>query len=244
MSTEAYEPVVFIHIMKCAGTSVRGGLARGLLGQRTTDALFELDGQAANEATADATNEANWEFRDALLAYELLTASPQLALGHFRYRSRYAELVPNARFITVLREPVERLVSLYNYRRFRPNVHWPVGMTFDEFLESPWAAEGHNYVRTFCGRADLDPRSDEAVTAAIDNLRRFAVVGCTSRLDDFAGAISALVGKPVKFPRRNTKDTWSELVDVPDPDPESIERARQICEPDTRVYQALFGETS
>jgi len=128
--------------MKCGGTSVRGGLARGLLGQRTSDALFELDGQAANAA------------------------------------------VPDARFITVLREPVERLVSLYNYRRFRPNVHWPVGMTFDEFLESPWAAEGHNYVRTFCGRADLDPRSDEAVTAAIENLRRFAVVGCTSRLDD------------------------------------------------------------
>src|SRR5262245_43202829 len=195
--TSAYEPVVFIHIMKCGGTSVRGGLARGLLGKRTTDALFELDGQAANEATGATTNEANWEFRDGLLAYELLTASPQLALGHFRYRSRYAELFPNARFITVLREPVDRLISLYNYRRFRPNVHWPVGMTFDEFLQSPWAAEGHNYVRTFCGRAGLDPRSDEPVAAAIENLRLFAVVGCTSRLDEFADEVSGLVGTSV-----------------------------------------------
>jgi hypothetical protein len=244
MSTEPYNPVVFIHIMKCGGTSVRGGLARGLLGKRTSGALFELDGQAANEATGAATNDANWEFRDALLAYTLLTASPQLALGHFRYRSRYAELVPDARFITVLREPVDRLVSLYNYRRFRPNVHWPVGMTFDEFLQAPWAAEGHNYVRTFCGRAGLDPGSDEAVTAAIENLQRFAVVGCTSRLDDFADAISAVVGKRVSFARRNTKDAWSQTVEVPEPAPESIERAREICEPDTRVYRALFGEAT
>jgi hypothetical protein len=230
---------VFVHIMKCGGTSVRGGLARGLLGRRTSDALFELDGQSANAATGAVTNETNWEFRDALLAYELLTASPQLALGHFRYRSRYAELFPDARFITVLREPVDRLVSLYNYRRFRPNVHWPVGMTFDDFLESPWGAEGHNYVRTFCGRAGLDPKSDEAVAAAIENLQRFAVVGCTSRLDQFAGAVSELVGKPVSFPRRNAKDAWSETVEVPEPDAESIERARQICKP-----EALFGDVT
>jgi hypothetical protein len=92
--------------------------------------------------------------------------------------------------------------------------------------------------------AGLDPQSDEAVEAAIENLQRFAVVGCTSRLDEFAGAISGLVGKSVSFPRRNTKDTWSQEVDVPEPDPASIERARQICEPDSRVYQALFGEAT
>ena len=178
-------PLVFFHIMKCAGTSVRGGLTRGVVGRRRGPEIFELDGQAAIRA-AGGTDDDNWRFRDALLPYVCTTLDPQVVLGHFRYRDRYAELLGDALLVTVLRDPLERFVSLYRYRRYKSDAHQSVSMPFDEFVSSRWSREGHAYVDTFCGRDDLDPASDEAVTAAVDNLRRFAVVGRSDRLDDFA----------------------------------------------------------
>ena len=46
------EPVVFFHVMKCGGTSVRNGLALGLTGQREGGECFELNGEAAKAAAA------------------------------------------------------------------------------------------------------------------------------------------------------------------------------------------------
>ena len=90
-------------------------------------------------------------------------------------------------FVTVLRDPVERMISLYRYRRYKVDVDVPVTMGLDEFIATRrWAKEGHAYVDTFCGRDGLDPKSDAAVAAAVENLQRFAVVGFTDRLEEFS----------------------------------------------------------
>jgi hypothetical protein len=236
-------PVVFFHVMKCGGTSVRAALATGVAGRRHGPDVFELDGQAAARA-AGGTDADNWVFRDALLPYVLDAVRPKVVLGHFRYRDRYHDLADEARFVTVLRDPVERIVSLYRYRRYKDDVDVPVDMSFDEFLASSrWSKEGHLYVSTFCGRDDLDPKSEEAVAAAVANLRRFAVVGLTDRLDDFARRVSAVIGAKVTMPVLNTSPAPR---DHPDADigPESLERARLVCAPDYGVYQAAFAEVA
>jgi hypothetical protein len=237
------KPLVFLHVMKCGGTSVRAALASGATGAATGDVrdpgprVFELDGTAAKFA-AGGTNHDNWLFRDALLPYVLRAMRPAVVLGHFRYRDRYQELADSADFVTVLRDPVDRIVSLYKYRRYKSGIDLPVSISFDEFLAtSQWMKEGHLYVDTFCGRDGLDPRSDLAIAAAIANLRRFAVIGFTERLDDFSTLVTAQTGKPVSVPMYNT----SPAPEDEQVDDATLERARAVCAPDTALYEEILA---
>lgn len=232
------KPVVFFHVMKCAGTSVRDGLSKGVAGYRYGPQVFELDGEIAKRAAAGKDPD-NWSFRDALLAYLIMSEHSQVVLGHFRYRDRYESLLGDAHFVTVLRDPVDRLVSLYKYRRFKDDVDVPVSMSFAEFVATPrWSKEGHAYVTTFRGRDDLDPRSDEAVAAAVANLRRFAAVGFTQRIDEFAHQVGQLTGQDVTIPVINTSPA-PEGSDSGEFNAEALAYAREVCAPDLAVFEQL-----
>jgi len=238
--TPDHKPVVFLHVMKCAGTSVRVGLADGIAGQRDRSNVFELDGTAAKTA-AGGTDADNWTFRDALLPYVLDTMRPALVLGHFRYRTRYERLLDDAHFVTVLRDPVDRIVSLYRYRRYKEGIDVPVSVSFDEYLASKrWAQEGHAYVGTFCGKGGLDARSPAAIDAAVANLSRFAVVGFTDHLSDFGQDVAACVGKPVNIPALNASPAPPDTDDI---DASSLEVAREVCRPDREVYERVLART-
>ncbi len=239
---ERKRPIVFFHVMKCGGTSVRDGLSISLTGQRDGPDVFKLDGEAAKAAAAGKHAD-NWRFRDALLAYVLITQRPSLVLGHFRYRDRFVPLLSTNHFVTVLRDPVERLVSLYKYRRFKETVDVPVSMGFEEFLEHKrWSREGHAYIDAFCGCDDLDPRSDEAVAAAIANLQRFDIVGCTDGLEEFARCVGRLVDKRVQIPRHNTSPAPGGLAEA-EVDPSLRELARAVCAPDIQVFEQVLARS-
>lgn len=233
------KPLVFFHIMKCGGTSVRAGLATGAAGKRRGADVFELDGPAAAAATANVAED--WKFRDALLPYVLTAMHPSVVLGHFRYRDRYHDLAHTTHFVTVLRDPVERMISLYKWRRYKEGITAPVSRSFDELLASGrWASAGHVYVDTFCGRDDLDPCSDEAAAAAVANLGRFAVVGLIDHLDDFSTRVSSRLGKPVAIPVLNRSPAPPDA----EIDAAARERAAELCAPDYRVYeQVLTAQT-
>ena len=238
--TQAQRPLVFFHVMKCGGTSVRAGLAVGAAGRPGGTEIFELDGQVA-QAAAGGTNADNWRFRDALLPYVLVAMRPSIVVGHFRYRDGYNELLDSAHFVTMLRDPVDRLVSLYKYRRYKEGIDVPVSISFDEFIGSKrWAKEGHAYVDTFSGSDDLDPRSDEAVSAAVANLRRFAVVGVIDRLEDFSQQVTSCLGRPVTIPMLNKSPAPGARGDT-DIDAGTLERAREVCEPDSQVYEQAMA---
>ena len=231
------KPVVFFHVMKCAGSSVRAGLATGLTGQRQGAEVFELDGTAA-KAAAGGTVSGDWAFRDVLLPYVVATQRPAVVVGHFRYRDHHAPLLDLAHLVTVLRDPVERLVSLYNYRRHRSGVVLPVSRSLEEQIAlQRWDREGHRYISTFCGRDDIDPRSEQAIAAAVANLRRFAIVGSVARLDAFAERVSALVGRPIEFPVLNTRPARAAI----GTDPALLALMRDLCAADYAVYEQVLG---
>lgn len=235
------KPVVFVHVMKCAGTSVRLGLAEGA-GHADGTGVFELNGPAALDAVGGDPFEnqpENWQFRDSLLLYALLAMDPAVITGHFRYRDRHEPYLDRAHFTTVLRDPVDRLVSLYRYRRHKVGIEFSFSGSFEEFLTDPgWSKEGHRYVDVFAGRDDLDPRSNEAVAAAVANLHRFAVVGFTDRLDRFAADVGARIGKPVRIPHLNPSPAPTD-VELETIAADQLEHARAVCEPDLRLYRQL-----
>ena len=232
-------PVVFLHVMKCGGSSVRAALANGIAGSRRGAGVFEYDGRTANAVIPSrageslaALGERRVQFADALLPYVLLTDRPKVVLGHFRYHDHFTALLEGrANFVTVLREPVERLVSLYRYRRFKAGVELPVDVPLPELIASGrWDHLGHTYVDTFKGDDALDASTPAALDAAMRNLDRFATVGFTDDLDGSRGV--RLVAR-----RQGDRDPASQ----PEPRPPRPPRCRDRDRHARRARRAVRG---
>jgi len=232
-------PIVFLHVMKCGGTAVRRGLALGIAGERHGPDVFELDGLAADRSSGGTTRD-QWRFRDQLLSYVLATEPPPLVMGHFRYAESHEDLLDRASFITILRDPIDRLTSLYKYRRYKDDVRKPVGGTLEEYVETAAARrEGHHMVWLFCGDPRMDPRSDEAIESAVSNLRRFASVELLVHMDRLAETVSQLAGRPVEFPLRNPRPAPPGAPSGPTDAVRSV--MAEVCRPDIELVDALFG---
>lgn len=238
-------PVVFLHVMKCGGSSVRAALANGIAGSRRGAGVFEYDGRTANAVIPSrageslaALGERRVQFADALLPYVLLTDRPKVVLGHFRYHDHFTALLEGrANFVTVLREPVERLVSLYRYRRFKAGVELPVDVPLPELIASGrWDHLGHTYVDTFKGDDALDASTPAALDAAMRNLDRFATVGFTDDLDGFAVSVSSLVGKEIEIPRLNPNPAPRGHPDA-EIGTDTLDALAELCEADRCLYQ-------
>lgn len=84
-------------------------------------------------------------------------------------------------YVTLLRDPVERVVSLFHYLQLEER------MTLEEFAASPPFREADNdQVRRIAGAdPEIGGCTEAMLDAAKDNLRRhFAVVGVTERFDE------------------------------------------------------------
>lgn len=187
-------PVVFFHLFKCGGTSVIHRLRRSLPRGR----FLHVRDPRAFAATLAA---------DPAEARRYRAVAGHLDIGLL------AERFPDARWATLLRDPVDRMLSQYHHFRRAAETPGDTG------------SEGHHFRAAFCADNDLagfvaseDPRitvytrnfmarklagwppgrlADEADLrdAALDALSRFAVVGTTDTLDAaFLPAVERLVG--------------------------------------------------
>lgn len=100
-------------------------------------------------------------------------------IGHFWY-GLHEHVARPAVYVTALRNPVERMVSLYCYARLQDTI------SLDEFVATPPFREVDNdQTRRLAGAdPEIGACTPEMLAAAKENLRRFAVVGTIERLDD------------------------------------------------------------
>jgi hypothetical protein len=183
--------IVFFHLFKCGGTTVierlrsRVGAARLL---HVRDAKGFEDGLAARTATA--------------AGYDVIA-------GHLDIRTLERHFA-GAAWITVLRDPIDRAISQYHHfrsatagagdqpaHRFRVEFCRSHGLIDFVRSEDPRLTA---YTRNFMARklSGLPLRAAEdtgaLVDAALANLRRFALVDTTDRLDArFLPALDGLV---------------------------------------------------
>jgi len=113
--------------------------------------------------------------------------------GHFDYGLH--EHFEEAEYITILRDPISRMVSHYCHiatRRDHP--HYYLVGDFENFLSLAEEWELTDFQTRRLG-GDL--------SLAKDRLDEFAVVGVTERMEEFGIALNRRYGCPAEIPRKN-----------------------------------------
>jgi len=172
----------FIHLPKTGGSSLNAALARMF------SPFAEFHQTIAKNAGGDSKIQDllshNPDFYDDLL----------VVVGHYSFRHPLVQMTRRRRVIlSVLREPVSRIVSLYDYIRHRPDHPLHVELSGMSFLE---AIRGHEAFRSNCNNTQLRSvfGTPEAETARRLLRRRNYVLGRFDHLERFLGAVEAISG--------------------------------------------------
>lgn len=168
--------VIFLHIHKTGG--------------RTLEKIIEKQYKSSETLSTD-----NLKWREAKEDLRQLDSSYleqiKLLKGHM-YFGLHEELSQPFTYITMLRNPIERVLSLYFFIRDEPKnpQHKTLienNMNLEKFLESGIAKTAENgQTRVLSGiQAEDKPCSQEMLDLAKENLSKyFTVVGLTERFDD------------------------------------------------------------
>jgi len=217
--------VLFLHIPKAGGQT-----------------LGEL--VYANTRSATAGSDGDGLFKDgvAYLGYGFLKERPlevpghvlpllrredlRAVIGHFWFGLHEHVARPSV-YVTALRDPVERVLSLYYYLRLQDS------MTLDRFVaEPPFPEVDNDQTRRIAG---ADPEvggcTPALLEAARENLRRrFAVAGTIERLDELAVLLQRKLGwrGPMEWQPRNVNPDRPAAASLPRATVEAIRRRNEL----------------
>ncbi|MCA9140111.1 MAG: sulfotransferase family 2 domain-containing protein [Planctomycetales bacterium] len=194
---------IFLHIPKAGGNSLLEFLRPNYpedahfdvsLGLKYVDRLNELE-------TMPAEQQSRFRFISGHLPFGIHQFLPQ-----------------QSRYITVLRDPIDRVVSHYYFVREQRKhpLHDAVmskNMTVADYVTSGLSGELNNgMVRLICGRAESDslrghaPCEDGDLRIALDHLRdHFEVVGLLEQIDATQQLLSRVFGWPERSSVRKNK---------------------------------------
>jgi len=189
-----HETLIFLHVPKTAGVS----MSRTIIRQFAEDEVYHVRSRAHERAPV--FSKAHGTIDDFRRLPETERGRYRLILGHMHFGLH--EHVPRpCAYVTVLRDPVERLLSHYGqFRRMAENHEFPDGhgfSTFEEFCKTKWNAADNHQTRFLCG-TEFDRYSRaENLERAKENLRRhFRVVGTMERFDETVGVLHRVHGWP------------------------------------------------
>lgn len=201
------------HIPKTAGTSLRS-----LVGKMSDDVVWVYDSQLQ-------LNNPNIEFLTEFRKKPL----PSTVMGHFSYGS-HRLLGIEAEYATVLRNPFERILSLYRHQRLLPDSRFAAelksGMSVGEFVASRITAMTNNHMcRVLAG---VSPDAGHQINDtwllehAKHNLsRHYSLVGVSEDIGPFIKRLGARLGwAQAELPHENV--TAGDPIEVSDKDRDTI----------------------
>lgn len=219
-------PLVFLHLPKTAGMTLRGILETVYAGH-----AIEFLSNFGGELRAFAERPIDERRSVALLA------------GHISWGAQAA--LPGARTITVLRDPVERMISVYHYNKRAPNAlhHEAINrdnLSLRDAVESGLLrGEGSLQAAMLAGPRVREPRA--ILEAAKRNLRACAAFGLVERFDESVDYLSRELHWPtVAYESRNVSPGRPKSEQL---EPDLVEAIRRESVLDAALYEdaaALF----
>lgn len=232
---------VYHHIPKCGGTSVGRALRKRYILSQVTVApepsfrAFELfhGSYDRDKMLIDVL-----DLREQMLLYHMFDDVRGISL-HVRFSEKaYQAFKDRYKFITMLRDPVQRFVSHYYWSFNKPNAHARIEEKFEAFLDTPRAKRlGSTLVEYLCGLPKEVPTdAPEAIEAAIANLSKFAVVGDIGDTQKFEHDVKDSLGVRVSVGHENKRRAIAQR-EKPTDKPELRERIEELCGPDLQVWK-------
>jgi hypothetical protein len=226
------QTIIFLHIPKTAGTTL----------------LRILDRHYRPDQTFSFDNEHLYE--DFLSLTRAQKAQLRLLRGHMNFGPH--ELLPNpVAYFTVLREPIDRVISYYYFIRRTP-AHYCYdlitsnNMSLLEFVESKADHMVANaQTRMLSGLAlGFDECTEETLERAKENLQNhFAVVGLMEKFDTTLALLRRAFGwHDIYYRKQNVTANRPRKSQLPS---ETIEALLEVNQLDIKLYeyaQRLFGD--
>jgi hypothetical protein len=244
------EKIFFLHLFKCGGTSVAQAIQSCYLNLDIIKhhSIFRLNPKAASNAfqtifdssnfpaTQTGSNYINRKFREYLVLYYMSQDNTNYIAGHFSFSEIvYQNFSNKYAFITVLRDPVERYISAYFYKRYRNR---KLDIEITDYLESEAGqSAGSFYAKNLgCFEQMENFNSETGIKQAKENLHKFKIVGCLEYQQEFLNQFEEKFGRKLNLrvfnqSPKSAKDGKSIIN-------ESIrQKIRAICQPDLEIYQ-------
>ena len=248
--TDSSPLYLFLHQYKTAGTTFRKHLSSNFprwsrLLLSTEQIGLDLSKRVGHPAVPGFVGDRVNEYVD-----RHSSARTRLVMGHFAYPGVHARVPGSkeARYVTFLRHPVERVVSLYWYLKHASDSYWhreivDAKWSLDEWLDGSralWAHNGqtrHLLVGTHeqaCADREFDPR---LLSDAMRTLDDFWFVGLTETFDQDSAFLLGHLGATrfaqkdaIRVNRRKqaaTPDTYARIAAANQLDMELYEHARR-----------------
>ncbi len=241
------QKIVFIHVPKCGGTSVDYAIRKQYPLFRKIS--FAGVNPAASLKAVSMINDKDpfeddyyevLKFREQILWYHLCHRNISYIHGHFNFSLKaYDSFKDQFKFITILRDPVERWISAFFYNNYRGENPWTVNKDIYEYLDSDIGKlQGHEYVKKFYGSIEknIDFGSIDAIEKAKSNLEKFSLVGVLEKLEFFVEKFRDRFGIKLKIPLKNRGPKSSKYKGrLIRPDVKA--KVEQFCQPDIEIYQ-------
>ncbi|NBB78470.1 MAG: hypothetical protein GVY36_03375 [Verrucomicrobia bacterium] len=251
-----------MHIPKCAGTAISSAIRNAFAeqGDKTTSSetpseeMFQASRILDRDKSPDIRAQRFLEYRQFLLFVQIEN-NQKLIQGHLPFSPLAVSLYPNYDFITVLRDPVERLISgiIFNIFKVRKSEkNWDPRSKIELLLKDDQILEFSNQLTRYLGGLDYRGRGEVtgAKRRALANLELFKLVGFVDELPEMAANFEILYGVPLNLVEKNVTSrlfkTTSEKREIYQIFEGSMrEKIIDFCQDDLEVYgraKKLFGK--
>ena len=201
----------------------------------TVDASASLKGSQILE-------EDLWNYRERLLLYLLSIESNKFVAGHFPLSERVLKNFKDEwRFVTIIRNPVDRWFSHYFFNRYKINAHFKTDLSLDQYIESADGQFIGSLYHTIFGGSEWSKNYclEESCNEAISMIKRIHCIGVVEYFDKFIDDFRKCFGiKLVSYKKnRNPLRSTERAKLLTDAIRNKVEK---ICEPDMKIYNYVM----
>lgn len=238
------DPVFFLHIPKCGGSSVTRALEESLGLRKWLTGKYHYLKAAPSRKAADDMGLSLMDYRNHILSYHMNDEAMMYVGGHFGFSRRlYDQHSDRWTYVTILRDPVKKWFSQYFYNRHKEDDHFSIEGGIEAFAHSATGRHlGSDFVHKLTDGIPADEcDSDAAIQQARANIDRFDVVGVIEEVDAFIADCKDLFGIELSIPHVNKSPVEVQRRETMITD-EIRARVESYCEPDRRVYNYVLDQ--